>query len=142
MVCNMPVLPSWTCKGLLMMLSEGDSVMFALPYPPSVNTYWRHRVIGNRAAVYISEKGIGFRKQVKALINVNEPLYGFLYVSIRLTPPDKRVRDIDNPIKALLDALTHAGLWHDDSQVKKLSVEMLGKGEGGALVTVQGYNQC
>jgi len=126
-------------------MGAGDSLVFALPYPPSINTYWKHRVIGKRASVYITAQGVEFRKQVKALISVQDQLIGLLHVSIRLTPPDKRVRDIDNPIKALLDALTHAGLWQDDSQVKRLYVEMLGKGQGGALVTVQQYQgelQC
>lgn len=124
---------------LLLIMPAGDRLVFALPYPPSVNTYWRHRVIGKRASVYISEKGQDYRKAVKALISIQDQLTGLLHVSIRLTPPDKRVRDIDNPIKALLDSLTHAGLWVDDSQVKRLSIEMLGKGQGGALVTVMEY---
>lgn len=122
-----------------MILQTGDSLVFALPYPPSVNTYWRHKVIGKRAAVYISEKGAAFRSAVKGLASIAVPLAGHLHVSIRLTPPDARIRDIDNPIKALLDALTHAGLWQDDSQIKRLSVEMLPKGSGGALVTIQEY---
>jgi len=120
-------------------LQSGDSLVFALPYPPSVNTYWRHKVIGKRAAIYISEKGAAFRQSVKALVSITEPISNLLHVSIRLTPPDKRIRDIDNPIKALLDALTHAGAWQDDSQIKRLSVEMLEKGQGGALVTIQEY---
>ena len=31
--------------------------------------------------------------------------------------PDKRVRDLDNLLKAPLDALTRAGFWVDDSQI-------------------------
>jgi len=38
-----------------------------------------------------------------------------------LCPPDLRRRDLDNCFKALFDALTHAGIWQDDSQVKQLS---------------------
>lgn len=44
-------------------------------------------------------------------------------VEITLFPPDARRRDIDNYNKALFDALTHAGVWEDDSQVKRMLVE-------------------
>jgi len=44
-------------------------------------------------------------------------------VEIILFPPDARRRDIDNYNKALFDALTHAGVWEDDSQVKRMLVE-------------------
>lgn len=37
--------------------------------------------------------------------------------------PDNRIRDLDNYNKALFDALTHAGVWEDDSQVKRMLVE-------------------
>ena len=40
-----------------------------------------------------------------------------------LYPPDARRRDIDNYNKALCDALTHAGVWEDDSQAKRMLVE-------------------
>jgi crossover junction endodeoxyribonuclease RusA len=43
-------------------------------------------------------------------------------VEILLYPPDNR-RDIDNYTKGLFDALTHAGVWEDDSQVKRMLVE-------------------
>lgn len=37
-------------------------------------------------------------------------------LSVTLCPPDKRKRDMDNFAgKALLDALTLAGVWADDS---------------------------
>jgi crossover junction endodeoxyribonuclease RusA len=48
-------------------------------------------------------------------------------------PPDARRRDIDNYNKALFDALTHAGIWEDDSQVKRMLVEWGPKVPGGRL---------
>lgn len=56
-------------------------------------------------------------------------------VTITLHAPDKRIRDIDNYIKATLDALTHAGVWKDDSQVARLTV-IRGKVVKGGLMKV------
>ena len=46
-------------------------------------------------------------------------------LEMTLFPPDRRKRDIDNTFKSLLDALTHAKVWNDDSQVKKIVARML-----------------
>jgi crossover junction endodeoxyribonuclease RusA len=43
-------------------------------------------------------------------------------LSVVLFPPDKRKRDVDNYLKGLLDALTHAEVWTDDSLVDQLAV--------------------
>ena len=60
-------------------------------------------------------------------------LAGRLAVTITVNPPDKRKRDIDNLAKAPLDALTHAGLWLDDSQIDKLSIERGPVTKGGQI---------
>jgi crossover junction endodeoxyribonuclease RusA len=54
-------------------------------------------------------------------------------VEILLFPPDARRRDIDNYNKALFDALTHAGIWEDDSQVKRMLVEWAPQVPAGRL---------
>jgi Holliday junction resolvase RusA-like endonuclease len=41
--------------------------------------------------------------------------------------------DIDNYNKALFDALTHAGIWEDDSQVKRMLVEWARRYQAGRL---------
>jgi crossover junction endodeoxyribonuclease RusA len=46
-----------------------------------------------------------------------KPLMGLLAVRIDIFPPDERRRDTDNVQKSVLDALQHAGLFWDDSQV-------------------------
>lgn len=54
-------------------------------------------------------------------------------------PPTRAVRDLDNLLKAPLDALTGAGLWLDDSQIRRLSIEWGEVRRGGGLdVEVQG----
>lgn len=51
-----------------------------------------------------------------------ERFMGDVRVDIALSYPDKRRRDIDNILKPILDAIGHAGIYKDDSQVKELYV--------------------
>lgn len=109
---------------------------YALPYPPSTNTYWRN--VGGR--VLISAKGRAFRHDVWAIVKESgaEKLTGRLEVALQLTMPDKRRRDIDNVFKALLDALEHAGAYENDNQIDKLSVVRMGvESPGGVLVFIR-----
>ena len=98
-------------------------VKLILPYPPSINSYWRH--VGSR--VLISKPGRQYRQDVTELCRDRrlEMLLGQLIVDITLYPPDRRRRDVDNSLKALLDALQHGGVYADDSQVVQLSVSKL-----------------
>lgn len=93
---------------------------YRLPWPPSVNCYIRR---GNNRS-YMTKKGKEFRDEVVASIDTKQslPLEGRLMVSIELTAPDKRKRDIDNHVKPVLDALQHGGVFDDDSQVDFLYV--------------------
>ena len=50
-------------------------------------------------------------------------LTGRLRVELLLYPPDRRRRDIDNYAKSLLDSLTKAGVWEDDSQIDELTIK-------------------
>ena len=89
-----------------------------LPYPPSVNRYYRH--VGFRTL--ISREGRAYRTAVCAILRRAgvRPLDGTLAVGLDLYPADHRTRDADNAQKALLDAMQHGGAFRDDSQVKKL----------------------
>lgn len=95
-----------------------------LPFPPSVNGYWRATSKG----MLISACGRVYR--VNAIAAVYEqlrrkpkPLIVDLDVHVVLFPPTRARRDLDNFQKALFDSLTHAGVWADDSQVKRMTVE-------------------
>ena len=97
-----------------------------LPWPPTVNTYWRHRVIGKLATVYISQEGQAYRKAVNLCLMEHGvktyALEGDLRVEIEVFAPDRRKRDIDNLLKSLLDSLTHAQVWKDDNQIADLRI--------------------
>ena len=43
-------------------------------------------------------------------------------LTLSVYPPDKRKRDIDNILKALLDSLTNAKVYLDDSLIKQLDI--------------------
>jgi Holliday junction resolvase RusA-like endonuclease len=103
-----------------------------LPYPPSINHYWRR--VGYRTL--ISREGRRFRQRVLAILAALgiEPLLGRLVVQVDVFPPDSRRRDIDNVQKALLDALQHGGAYADDSQIVKLAIEKREPVEGGKTV--------
>lgn len=87
-----------------------------LPYPPSVNTYWRRA--GSR--IHLTAKAREYRKRVIEAVQGAERMDGDLIVDIIATRPDRRRRDIDNIAKATLDAMQHAGVYEDDSQIVDL----------------------
>lgn len=114
-----------------------------LPFPPSVNTYWRLQTKGPmKGRVLISAKGRAYKSNVrKAVIEQLRTLpkasSALAEVEIVLYPPDNRDRDIDNFNKAIFDALTYASVWLDDKQVKRLAVEWGEKVKGGkAEITI------
>ena len=113
-----------------MVLQSNSTPIFevTLPWPPSVNNYWRHKVTGRLATVYVSAEGKAYRKAVNdlvmeaAMVQRYLKAAGSVRVVIEAFPPDRRKRDLDNILKSLLDALTHAGVWEDDSQIEDLRI--------------------
>jgi len=98
-----------------------------LPFPPSVNTYYA-TVNGRRV---LSSKGREYKKTVAFMVGKTEKLKGRLGIGVELFMPDKRRRDIDNVQKALFDALQHAGVYEDDSQIDFIAVRRAGVEKGG-----------
>ena len=96
-------------------------ISLKLPFPPSVNHYYRR--VGPRTL--ISREGRRFRERVCSLLAATrvKPMDGRLDVYIDVCPPDRRRRDLDNVLKALLDALEHGGAYRDDSQIDRLRIE-------------------
>jgi crossover junction endodeoxyribonuclease RusA len=100
-----------------------------LPWPPSVNTYWRRA--GH--TIYLSNKGRKYRQDAyySILPYVTTPFTGPVSVRVNLYPPDKRVRDIDNVFKGLLDSLVYGGVMGNDNQIKHLEAFMHEKDKPG-----------
>ena len=92
-----------------------------LPFPPSVNHYYRR--VGSRTL--ISRKGREYRRTICGLLAPGSgmpqvPLEGRLAVALDAFPPDRRIRDLDNIHKPVIDALEHAGIYRNDSQIDLL----------------------
>lgn len=108
-------------------------ITIKLPWPPSVNRIWRR--VGNKTI--LSAEGREFRKTVQGICVINgisgKRIAGRLSVCITANPPDRRKRDIDNLQKAPLDALTHAAVWEDDSQIDELLIRRDGIVSGGSI---------
>ena len=114
-------------------------IELTLPYPPTVNTYWRHAAINGRAQVYVSKDGKAYRATVFGAVKQRRvpKLLGRLNVTVRVFPPDRRARDLDNVLKALLDAMAHAGCYENDCQIDQLHVvRMQPHGAGQVMVTI------
>lgn len=99
-----------------------DEIIVHLPFPPTVNSYYGTSRSGVK---FITKRGRQFREDVeKQLVQQigRLELDENMHVEVVLHPPDKRKRDLDNYMKALLDACTVGGLWSDDSLIDQLTV--------------------
>lgn len=101
--------------------AHSSGATIELPWPPSVNTYWRRA--GHR--MHISHQGREYRGLVAAACAMQGAKRlgaARLRVTITAYPPDRRARDLDNLNKGVLDALAHARVFNDDSQVDDLRI--------------------
>lgn len=109
-----------------------------LPWPPSVNHYYRHIMVGPyQARTIISRKGREFRElAIRWLAEQGFPRGTYwcgLKVSIDAHEPNRRERDLDNLQKPLLDALVAAGVIGNDSQVNRLEIQRAPIVRGGLI---------
>lgn len=89
-------------------------IKLTLPFPPTVNHMWGFA--GKRK--YLKKEAHEFRRIVQeACIEAKAKIDGRIAIFIALYPPNNRKFDLDNRIKALQDALEHAGVYLDDEQI-------------------------
>lgn len=99
-----------------------------LPYPPSMNTYWRNVPAGIykgrslRACTLLNAKARAYHEEVGYTLKRIPKLLSKLVLEIAVIKPDKRKRDLDNLLKPILDTLQKCGVYEDDSQVVDLRI--------------------
>ena len=112
-------------------------MILTLPWPPSVNVYWRMVTIKGSGRVLISKEGRDYRTAVIRIVTAarqNLLLTSRLSCRIIGSPPDNRRRDVDNWPKAILDSLQYAGVYEDDSQIDDLHIYRAPKCQGGQVI--------
>jgi len=120
---------------------DSSTIILTLPLPPSVNNYYgvtapaAHRVIK-----YIKPAGKKYMEDVNNYIRTN----GFniqanipLKVEVLINFPTNHKTDLDNRMKCLLDSLTKAEVWEDDSLIDDLHiVRGVTSKPGGVIVKI------
>ena len=134
-------------------------VVLSLPWPPSINSYYRYGVLPLRGMAPVIGRGgsiqggfikpfltgdaEAYREVVTAIVagtfraTGNDTFRCRVRVEVDVHPPNRRKRDLDNLLKCTLDVLTHAGVYADDSLIVKLVVHRRHMvPEGQVVVTV------
>jgi crossover junction endodeoxyribonuclease RusA len=89
-------------------------IQISLPYPPSANRLWR-AVKGRQ--IKSAEYRVWLTRAYLACIAAGQgAISGEYEMEIVAVRPDRRLRDIDNLIKPISDAIAAAGLIDNDSR--------------------------
>lgn len=122
-----------------------------LPWPPTVNSYKKIGAVTRTKTGKLyqprinSDKTKRFYSAVWCIVRGWMTFHGVksfgnarLRVELRLHAPSNRKIDLDNRAKVTLDALQHAGLYDDDSQIDYLLItrEELCQPDGKVVVVI------
>lgn len=90
--------------------------------PPSANRIWR---VG-RGVTFISKEAMEYYKEASLRWNDSSIPEDWKACSVRIyIAPVRRGIDCDNRIKPVLDALTRAKVWKDDSIVADVAIKLV-----------------
>lgn len=110
-------------------------VVFNLPYPMSisVNNIWKR----SKQGIYVNPKAKKYREEVYYCTrNIETFDQKDLEIEIKMFPPDKRTRDVDNILKSIFDAIQYAKIINSDYQIRKALIERFDPVCPGGLIEV------
>ncbi len=111
-----------------------SSIIVKLPWPPPLNRLYRCF----RGSVRLSKVAREYIAECRDLYATGGAVFAAeadLLADIELHPPDRRKRDIDGPLKIVLDVLQHVGIIEDDAAIRELRVTMHpSRGKPGSVV--------
>ena len=94
--------------------------VFLFRYPPSVNRLWRYTARG----VYRTKQYRAYLDECALLHKSSDPPFDApVRCEILASPPDNRVRDLDNLAKCLLDTLQHINAITNDHLIHELHMK-------------------
>lgn len=111
-------------------------IRLMLPMPPTINHYFGR----NGSRTYLPAKVTKYRQEVADIVAAagHATMEGRIAMYVAVHPATKARQDLDNRLKGLQDALTHAGVWLDDSQIDDIQIVRREVIRGGrAIVLVQ-----
>lgn len=100
-------------------MSADKSISLILPVPPSVNRYWRSGMVNSHVQVYLSDEAKAYKQTVQILTRELDPFTGPVALNLTVFRP-RKAGDLDNYLKALLDALK-GHVFIDDAQVVEIN---------------------
>ena len=110
-------------------------IQFVLPWPPSVNTYYRR----GAHTTYMSKAGRKFKTDVADIVSQskqNKVGAARIRINMVVWPRDRRKFDLDNRIKSVLDSLQDAVVFDDDEQIDEINIARGNKIVSGGCVHV------
>lgn len=118
-------------------ISTENVATLRLPYPPTINNYYGYNPRNGRK--FIKKEGKEYRLKVIEILRQalpkREPNTEKLSIWIVANVPDRRIRDLDNLNKALLDAISHSKVvWTDDYNIDDLRIVRGEVTKGGSVI--------
>lgn len=110
-----------------------------LPFPPSTNNLFVTARFGRTTRRVSSPQARAYAKAVAEAVKEVRAMpapSGELRAVIAAWVPDRRARDLDNMVKAPLDALVKAGVMADDSLIVDLRIYRAGLDKANPRITV------
>lgn len=113
---------------------------FEMPWPPTLNHYHQPVKMGKGVRIIKGAKAREYAKSMESHLDsiglYNEKICEDVRLSMHLTlnPPTLAKYDVDNRTKGIMDALSNANFYADDSQVHKLTIVKGENVRGGNVI--------